>query len=404
MSCRVCCASVLQFHTLNRSIHTHSINQVRKGIYSSGIGKWRKFAKQLEPIRQLLLPIMKRMKRNKDLPFPNEINWLLDPEFAYEEDLNRDRGAAKSPEKQPSSRAGMIQSTAHRESRRVNNAEARGRVVKSPPQKHAQSVSEVDTIEKEWRARHGNPPPNTMHKAQQVKQKRAHSTDDHPPAPSRMGGQGTDTRGKVGKVRGKRRIVVESTEESLVGKQGRESERRQRRTGKVKGKPKRKVLSSNPADAAIAKQTIPPRKRDSQRGRDGMYPSLERVLAGLESSLDADHVVTKALPAVIKALQYPSGDTTLDTLTAYGVCLFNMGNLKQAIEILEPLVNYRTDLYSALIALASSYAIDGNLRKAFTMIDLVTQNMDEDEWTFDICERRAQVSGHYRAHIRFHCF
>ena len=132
-------------------------------------------------------------------------------------------------------------------------------------------------------------------------------------------------------------------------------------------------------------------KQKEQKKRDEDYSSLKRLLHGLRSSLDADHAVTRALPAVTKALQYPSGDDTLDLLTAYGVSLFNIGSLKQAIAVLEPLVQYRDDLYSALIALASSYAIDGDLRKAFTTIDLVTQHMDEEEWTFDICERRAQV-------------
>ncbi|CAN0040385.1 unnamed protein product, partial [Ectocarpus fasciculatus] len=41
---------VLNFHSKNRTVHTHSMGQVRHKVTSSGIGGWRKYADQLRPM------------------------------------------------------------------------------------------------------------------------------------------------------------------------------------------------------------------------------------------------------------------------------------------------------------------------------------------------------------------
>lgn len=331
---------------------------MRKGIYSSGIGKWRKFAKQLEPIRQLLLPVMQRMKRKNQLPFPDEINWLLDPEYPYEEVLKGDRGSGS--EKSAGSHA-------------ETNPHSKKTSIEVGPRR-AHSVSEKGKIEKEWRALHGGSVKDSLERKGQYKRRK---------------------RGKVGKVK-IRQPVEEDIEWTQLAEGRWEGVARgasKRSRGKVRGKVRARRKKTDIPDATeqpppLEKQGV---ENNDEAERDAQYVLLQRMLEELRTALPPEHAISKALPAVMQALQFPSGDSVLDSLTAYGVCLFNTGSLKQAIEVLGPLVLHRQDLYSALIALASAYALDGDMHRAFANIDLVTQNMNEDEWTADICERRAQV-------------
>jgi tetratricopeptide (TPR) repeat protein len=47
-------AACLNFHETKRSVRTASAEQVRQPLYSSGVGYWRNFEKELEPLRQVL--------------------------------------------------------------------------------------------------------------------------------------------------------------------------------------------------------------------------------------------------------------------------------------------------------------------------------------------------------------
>jgi tetratricopeptide (TPR) repeat protein len=47
-------AACLNFHQTRRSVRTASAEQVRQPIYASGVGYWRHFEKELEPLRQAL--------------------------------------------------------------------------------------------------------------------------------------------------------------------------------------------------------------------------------------------------------------------------------------------------------------------------------------------------------------
>ena len=44
----------LSFHETRRSVRTASAEQVRQPLYTSGIGYWRHFEQELEPLRRAL--------------------------------------------------------------------------------------------------------------------------------------------------------------------------------------------------------------------------------------------------------------------------------------------------------------------------------------------------------------
>jgi hypothetical protein len=55
-------ASCLAFHQTRRSVRTASAEQVRRPIYTSGIGYWRHFEKELQPLRQALGDSLERFE------------------------------------------------------------------------------------------------------------------------------------------------------------------------------------------------------------------------------------------------------------------------------------------------------------------------------------------------------
>jgi tetratricopeptide (TPR) repeat protein len=48
----------LDFHQNRRAVRTASVMQVRQRLYSGSIGRWQRFARQLEPLRALLAPLL----------------------------------------------------------------------------------------------------------------------------------------------------------------------------------------------------------------------------------------------------------------------------------------------------------------------------------------------------------
>jgi tetratricopeptide (TPR) repeat protein len=54
----------LSFHTTRRSVRTASAEQVRQPLYSSGIGYWRNFERELEPLRKALGDVLERFRPN----------------------------------------------------------------------------------------------------------------------------------------------------------------------------------------------------------------------------------------------------------------------------------------------------------------------------------------------------
>jgi tetratricopeptide (TPR) repeat protein len=55
-------AACLSFHRTQRSVRTASAEQVRQPIYTSGLGHWRHFEKELQPLRQALGDSLERFK------------------------------------------------------------------------------------------------------------------------------------------------------------------------------------------------------------------------------------------------------------------------------------------------------------------------------------------------------
>ena len=46
----------LSFHTTERQVRTASVNQVRKPLFQSSIGRWRRYADHLGPLLAALAP------------------------------------------------------------------------------------------------------------------------------------------------------------------------------------------------------------------------------------------------------------------------------------------------------------------------------------------------------------
>lgn len=51
----------LRFHATQRAVHTASSEQVRKPLYTSGLGAWRRFAPHLRPLQEQLRPVLEQL-------------------------------------------------------------------------------------------------------------------------------------------------------------------------------------------------------------------------------------------------------------------------------------------------------------------------------------------------------
>jgi hypothetical protein len=52
----------LNFHETRRSVRTASAEQVRQPLYTSGVGYWRHFERELEPLREALGGSLERFR------------------------------------------------------------------------------------------------------------------------------------------------------------------------------------------------------------------------------------------------------------------------------------------------------------------------------------------------------
>ena len=57
---------------------------MRQGLYSTHIGGWRRYSELLAPLATALQKHLPDLERHGALPFPDKMNWALDPEFDYE--------------------------------------------------------------------------------------------------------------------------------------------------------------------------------------------------------------------------------------------------------------------------------------------------------------------------------
>ena len=64
------------------------IIEVRQGLYTKSIGVWRKYATQLKPFIDAMKVYIKKLKTDGiKLPYKNDINWDLDPNWPKYETL-----------------------------------------------------------------------------------------------------------------------------------------------------------------------------------------------------------------------------------------------------------------------------------------------------------------------------
>jgi len=75
--------AVMQYHKSNRTVHTHSMQQVRHSVYSKSVGGWRKYAKHMKKIIKVFKRYMPRLEAKGALPLPDKMNWRFDPDFDY---------------------------------------------------------------------------------------------------------------------------------------------------------------------------------------------------------------------------------------------------------------------------------------------------------------------------------
>jgi hypothetical protein len=61
-------SACLRFHETERAIRTASSEQVRRPIYDTSIGAWRRCARELAPLIEVLEPVLQRYGRDSAVP------------------------------------------------------------------------------------------------------------------------------------------------------------------------------------------------------------------------------------------------------------------------------------------------------------------------------------------------
>lgn len=337
-------------------MHTHSMQQVRRGVYTSSLGKWTQYAEQLKPIRKLLLPTMKRMLDRDELPFADSINWLLDPAFPYQ---NITTGTTTNSQA----------TTQKKETTKTVT------LSKGEERREGRQATEVDVGGQAWES-----------ESVQVNQ---------PPGPSKWG-ERTGPQPK-GRAKAKAKAKTKPIGAKGVPKLKPKAEGKSKGGGRVKVKPKARVkqepLHEGPRGEATAvgrNGPVEERGRAVER-KDTWREELQDLADDLSASLPTQ--VVQYLPTVQRALPYSSGEAFCDEISALGILLFNLGRLQDAISIFEPLVQHRPGVFSAYVGLASAYAMDSQLERSLGVLDRLLEELRGKDIpvSHDVYERRAQV-------------
>lgn len=78
-------ASMLQYYSSGRAVHTNSMTQVRRSLYKGSIGGWRKYGPQLvAAFKKEWIKYLPRLRSMGALPFDGKVNWDMDPDFDYD--------------------------------------------------------------------------------------------------------------------------------------------------------------------------------------------------------------------------------------------------------------------------------------------------------------------------------
>ncbi len=60
------------------------------------MGGWRQYADHVQPIISEFRKFLPHLKKKKMLPFPDKINWNMDPDFPYDSDDKVSPGSKSS--------------------------------------------------------------------------------------------------------------------------------------------------------------------------------------------------------------------------------------------------------------------------------------------------------------------
>ena len=75
--------NVLNYDSVNRTVLTSSVLQVKKRLYFSSINSWKKYAIHIKELAYNLSHFITYHKKRNNLPFLKSINWDLDYEYEY---------------------------------------------------------------------------------------------------------------------------------------------------------------------------------------------------------------------------------------------------------------------------------------------------------------------------------
>lgn len=367
------------------------MHQVRQGLYVTAIGRWVKYKAQLEPIRKLLLPHLKGMLAKGQLPYADQINWLLDPHYDY----GAGTEAKTEPKTKPEEFA-TVRSTAPSQAvPTLTDHAAKTSVPQSTKFEIKSSKIKSSTPETKSNTL-------TSEESQSPKKRRRRVKSDV-----------SDSAGKTGK----RRAKTLKAKSKSTRKNSRRKIKRDQSAPETKGTYK----DHTRIDAHNQKaKRAPERKRrrkttfSSKKSRNSVeIPTLEvpsvspahkqssspkvsrEYIASLAEELEGSFPpeVSHHLAVIQSSLPYHSGDRFLDNLGAISVALFNLGKLQECIQFSQQVLLYNNSLHSVIVALASALAMDGKLEESLVSMNSLINERTREGFHIgaDVFERRAQV-------------
>jgi tetratricopeptide (TPR) repeat protein len=380
------CRRVLSFHTSNRSVHTHSMGQVRQGLYVTAIGKWVKFKKQLEPIRKLLLPRLKEMLARGQLPFPDQINWLLDPDYDYHgEGEGRTRASAEKTIDPATRSSDSVSSGEKKKSSQLD----------SPPSAKPKTPSSPSTgggrkrtslVDQEGEGELEQEPK----KAKKAKRRASSSKGSGAKKAKRQRRSRKKQRQSPSSSSSRKAKKSDSRKRSSSSSSRQQSEKRS-----PTPRPTKRTISGAPPSAKLSDPASAPESPSRQSSRRAAPTITREEIASLSAQVKAAFPaeVVRHLEAIRSSLPYLAGDPFLDELGAVTVALFNLGKLKECVQLSQQILRFNASLHSVSVALGSALAMDGKLEESLVAMNALVSDRSRDglEIGSDVYERRAQV-------------
>lgn len=319
---------VLKFYSMNRTVHTHSMTQVRHQLYTSAIGKWVKHADYLQPlIGELKRQLRKYKNEGGNFIYADDVNWKLSLDFPYHSN---------------STQTGAVESTSIDEDADMKN-----------------SVYEPTTSR---RRRKKKPKASTKKRPKSPTQRkhRPRATSSVKSEPKLSGVVHVLGGGEL-LMDDEPGIHIEKTQNSPSVQQSARPEF----VNKVRTPPK------------IRKNT----RKFHSTAQDAVAEAHSRQLEryGSDFSRRARQI----------RLENPTGNAEMDELVGFSVFLFNNRNYDGVVEILTSVVNHLDESLDGLSVLGSALAMKGDLQESLAVFTrLISVRHDV---TADVYMRRAQV-------------